>query len=319
MSKKDEYLIDYEKLYPGVDIPPEVLEVLKKSDRKMMYLELDLKSEHYINKEGQEIVLPSRERSLELMFEDDSVQFASDDESTEDQAIQRIRCSSLHEALTKLEAEELALVKALYFWNMGEREYRRVTWSRNGVKRIVWRCISRLDYGKKYCKDSPTVFEDKLKEAIVRAVNKFNDQDNATYKALMRATIGEALGLNADPEEVDMLERKIEALNSKMLALVNESVASGEGIEAHESEFMSLSQEAELLKQRIATIQESAAADSDEQDRLEQIQAIIAEREHNRTEYDDAIVRQMIECIKVYPGGKLEIIFGGGYLVEETV
>ena len=94
MSKKDEYLIDYEKLYPGVDIPPEVLEVLKKSDRKMMYLELDLKSEHYINKEGQEIVLPSRERSLELMFEDDSVQFASDDESTEDQAIQRIRCSA---------------------------------------------------------------------------------------------------------------------------------------------------------------------------------------------------------------------------------
>ena len=34
---------------------------------------------------------------------------------------------------------------------------------------------------------------------------------------------------------------------------------------------------------------------------------------------DDAIVRQMVECIKVYPGGKLEIIFGGGYLVEESV
>lgn len=211
-----------------------------------------------------------------------------------------------------------ALTDVLICGECGTR-YRRVTWSRNGVKRIVWRCISRLDYGKKYCKDSPTIFEDKLKEAIVRAVNKFNDQDNATYKALMRATIGEALGLNSDPEEVDMLERKIEALNNKMLALVNESVASGEGIEAHESEFMSLSQELELLKQRIATIQESATADSGEQDRLEQIQAIISERENHRMEYDDSIVRQMIECIKVYPGGKLEIIFGGGYLVEETV
>ena len=116
-----------------------------------------------------------------------------------------------------------------------------------------------------------------------------------------------------------MLERKIEALNNKMLALVNESVVSGEGIEAHESEFMSLSQEVELLKQRISAMQESAATDSGEQERLEQIQAIIAERENNRTEYDDSIVRQMIECIKVYPGGKLEIIFGGGYLVEETV
>ena len=51
---------------------------------------------------------------------------------------------------------------------------------------------------------------------------------NATYKALMRATISEALGLNGEPEEVDMLERKIEALNNKMLALVNESVSSGD-------------------------------------------------------------------------------------------
>ena len=197
--------------------------------------------------------------------------------------------------------------------------YKRVTWARNGKKRIVWRCVSRLDYGKKYCSDSPTIMEDKLQEAIVRAVNKFNEQDNATYKALMRATISEALGLNGDPEEVDMLERKVEALNNKMLALVNESVSSGDGIEAHESEFMTLSQETELLKQRIAAIQESTAKDNGEQSRLEQIQAIISERENKCMEYDDSIVRQMVECIKAYPGGKLEIIFGGGYLVEESV
>lgn len=211
-----------------------------------------------------------------------------------------------------------ALTDVLICGNCGTR-YRRVTWSRNGVKRIVWRCISRLDYGKKYCSDSPTIMEDKLQEAIVRAVNKFNEQDNATYKALMRATISEALGLNGDPEEVDMLERKVEALNNKMLALVNESVSSGDGIEAHESEFMTLSQETELLKQRIAAIQESTAKDNGEQSRLEQIQAIISERENKCMEYDDSIVRQMVECIKVYPGGKLEIIFGGGYLVEESV
>ena len=99
-----------------------------------------------------------------------------------------------------------ALTDVLICGNCGTR-YRRVTWSRNGTKRIVWRCISRLDYGKKYCSLSPIIMEDKLQEAIVRAVNKFNEQDNATYKALMRATISEALGLNGDPEEVDMLER----------------------------------------------------------------------------------------------------------------
>ena len=38
-----------------------------------------------------------------------------------------------------------------------------------------------------------------------------------------------------------------------------------------------------------------------------------------RFQYDDSIVRQMIERIKVYPNEKLEIIFGGGYIVEETL
>ena len=33
--------------------------------------------------------------------------------------------------------------------------------------------------------------------------------------------------------------------------------------------------------------------------------------------YDDTIVRQMIECIRVYHDGRLEIIFGGGYEIAE--
>ena len=37
------------------------------------------------------------------------------------------------------------------------------------------------------------------------------------------------------------------------------------------------------------------------------------------TEYDDTIVRQMIECIRVYESGKVEIIFGGGIEFEENV
>jgi hypothetical protein len=35
--------------------------------------------------------------------------------------------------------------------------------------------------------------------------------------------------------------------------------------------------------------------------------------------YDDAIVRQMIERVKVRKGGKLTVIFGAGYEIEEQV
>lgn len=39
--------------------------------------------------------------------------------------------------------------------------YKRCTWARNGKKRIVWRCVSRLEFGTKYCRNSPTLDEDK--------------------------------------------------------------------------------------------------------------------------------------------------------------
>ena len=90
----------------------------------------------------------------------------------------------------------------------------------------------------------------------------------------MRATIGEAIGLNGNSDEIDLLRRKIDGLNRKMVSLINESVESGEGIESHEAEFKELS---------------------------------------------DTIVHQMIECVKVYPDGRLDIIFGGGYLIEEAL
>lgn len=50
--------------------------------------------------------------------------------------------------------------------------YRRCTWTVGGKKKIVWRCISRLDFGKKYCHHSPTMEEAPLQEAIMDAVLK---------------------------------------------------------------------------------------------------------------------------------------------------
>ena len=61
----------------------------------------------------------------------------------------------------------------------------------------------------------------------------------------------------------------------------------------------------------------SQSDDESLKERLSTIQNTINQREENKNTYDDSIVRQMIECIKVHHDGKLEIIFGGGYTMEE--
>ena len=40
---------------------------------------------------------------------------------------------------------------------------------------------------------------------------------------------------------------------------------------------------------------------------------------HSLKSYDDTIVRQMIECIKVYGDKRIEVIFGGGTSIIEEL
>ena len=211
-----------------------------------------------------------------------------------------------------------ALTDVLICAECGSR-YKRVTWTSLGQKRIVWRCVNRLDNGKKYCQHSPTLSEPALQETIVRALNKFNDEDTSTFLTLMKATIGEAIGANGGSDEIDLLERRIDALNSRMLKMVSDSVERGADMEENEDEFKTISEQIEQLNRRIEAIRKSEGSDEDRQERLSLIQATIDQREAHRDTYDDAIVRQMIECVKVHEGGKLTIIFGGGYEIEEQI
>lgn len=108
------------------------------------------------------------------------------------------------------------------------------------------------------------------------------------------------------PEEAVIVER-----------IFKESVESGDGIEGHEAEFKELSDTIELLQGRIKKLEEALLSDQGNDDRILQLQQIIEDRAARKMEYDDTIVHQMIECVKVYPDGRLDIIFGGGYLIEE--
>lgn len=214
-----------------------------------------------------------------------------------------------------------ALTDVMLCGECGSR-YKRCTWARNGKKKIVWRCVNRLDYGTKYCKTSPTIEDEDIKVAVVRAINRFNEEDAHTYVTLMKATLSEALGVNSTQEEMDLLLSRVEALNKSMLDIVNESVAQGEDIETHEDEFKSISDEIARLNERIEAIKKKANEDISSKDRMELIENQLTPMKGKITVYDDlteTIVRQMIECIKVFNDGKIEVIFGGGYSFEEMI
>lgn len=124
MSYTNTYYPDYEKLYPSAEITPEVLAVLRASDRQMRRFEKELKTEgfEFDNEKRIAEFIPSREDSYERLLEDEKRQFSDTTAGVEDAVLRREAIRHLHRALAQLEAAELELIQAYYYQELTERE-----------------------------------------------------------------------------------------------------------------------------------------------------------------------------------------------------
>ncbi len=75
-------------------------------------------------------------------------------------------------------------------------KYRRTMWvRRDKQKEYVWRCMNRLEHGKKKCKHSPGIKEEFLISAVTDAANSMIT--DATYaKELIKGSIAEVMDDN---------------------------------------------------------------------------------------------------------------------------
>ena len=107
--------------------------------------------------------------------------------------------------------------------------YRRCTWMRPDGKCVVWRCVSRLDYGKKYCHHSPSIEESLLQDAVMRAIMQAAKQNIEALKTL-KIHIGMGLtGKVTEDKTLDIQIRiaEIDAEFQKILKAVSADNADG--------------------------------------------------------------------------------------------
>ena len=100
--------------------------------------------------------------------------------------------------------------------------YRRCTWTRKGGKKIVWRCSSRLDYGSKYCKDSPTMEEGPLQQAILRALNSVMGPKEVLIERIGNAIRQEMAPKTDDFQTLTEIDQSLEELQGRFQALLEE-------------------------------------------------------------------------------------------------
>ncbi len=212
-------------------------------------------------------------------------------------------------------SSKYALSELLYCGNCGT-PYRRCTWSKNGKKKIVWRCISRLDYGTKYCKESPTIEESILHNAISEAITKKAQMENADINRI-RSHI-EQYQSNQDMGDIHQKQERLKAIQERIDQLTNiDSEAAQNG--DFDAQFESLYTEMYAIKDELAEAQRSRSKPEIVADSVEEMMTIMEGLKNHPVEYNDLVVRQLIECIKVMSAELIYIYFKDGTKIEVSL
>lgn len=196
--------------------------------------------------------------------------------------------------------------------------YKRCTWARNGVKRIVWRCVSRLEFGKKYCHNSPSMAEDKLHTAILTVLNRVVEASDG-----LQDELAETLRMLCTPEgdgnNLMELERSMEALTTRQNTLLDQVLAHMDDLTLTE-QLKALLEEKQHLQTRIDAAKKEAANRINEDSRMAELAAYLEEHLSGFQQYDDGIVRKMIERVTVVDEETIRVKFRYSDLeIEQTV
>lgn len=126
--------------------------------------------------------------------------------------------------------------------------YRRCTWKKNGESRVVWRCVSRLDYGRKYCHDSPTLDEEPLQQAILDAINRAMGRKENLIRQITGAMELELSLIPGVTMSLADIDRRLAELESQFQNLLAEAAEGN--YQDYTAQFKSIADETASLKEK---------------------------------------------------------------------
>lgn len=215
-------------------------------------------------------------------------------------------------------SSKYALSDRLYCGECGTR-YQRCTWrNRDGSKRIVWRCVSRVDYGNKYCHDSPTLDEEPLHRAILAAINSsVKDKDNIVYnlKAAIEKELAPVAGQQLSLSEID---NQLERLNTEFSKVLAEASESGDQA-VYSDKFREIMQKQTALKAQRNEIQRMLAESGKAADHIDQCRQAAEVMPVAITEWDEALIRQVVESVTVETDGGIVVALKSGASIHQEL
>lgn len=196
--------------------------------------------------------------------------------------------------------------------------YRRQVWSKYGQKSAVWRCENRLKNGTKNCKNSPTLKEEVLQEAVMTAINSVVE-NRGEFVGAFRENVIQVIGSYSTKNIPTEYDGQIEKLQGEMLALIEENAKKGSLTEDFDEQYQRIAEQVKNLKQKkLDLVRKRRQAESFQQ-RVTDMDTCLKKTTCEVREFDNDLVRRILQNIKVINEELIEIQFKSGIVMRQRV
>ena len=206
----------------------------------------------------------------------------------------------------------------LLFCGVCGSPFRRKTWTRNGVKKIYWRCLYHMEKGNDACPQSKGIEEHILHAAICRGLTKSipceNDVRN-TVKTLLAYSLSD----NRLLLEYRSLENMINELKAKTETAEKMCLATGGNKGLYIEEIKKCYALIADVRNQMTELKTQIDKSLEHKTELEKIDACISDEEIGFTEYNDEIIRYLVSSITVTEDMKIVITLKGGVKITEPI
>lgn len=197
-------------------------------------------------------------------------------------------------------SSKYALSSIVYCGKCGDL-FRRVAWKARGASYNKWRCASRIEKGPKKC-DAEAISEKELQNAVVRAINKTLG-GREEFLLQLQHNIEDVL--NGDnTATLEYIDRRTAELQERLIMCVSKN-----------AEYDTIANEIDALREKKATVLSKNAEQDMLRKRINEMRYFLQTQTSRITEYDELLVRRLIEKITVY-NDKLIFEFKSGMTID---
>ena len=178
--------------------------------------------------------------------------------------------------------------------------------------------MSRLDYGTKYCHNSPTLDEEPLQRAILTAINSVMGSRTDLACQISGAMELEMVPIPGQTISLADIQRRLDDLEARFNLLLERAAERMDG-QDHMAEFQSITNEIAALKAQRTQLEVQRRDNAAATQRINIAAALLTEAPSELTKWDETIIRQLVDTVKVISAEEIMVYLQGGIEITQQI